>query len=481
MINRRKTNKKYTLIFCCILGFVFLTFFIYSKSIQKHKEIAFFNENIKILDTANTIYFKKSKNEIENSLKSLADSIEYEKLSNKEYKRFLLENWKYINLWNNCITSIYLGYDENEIIADNWEKPLDYNMKERPWYIEGIKQSGTYWVNPYLQIKTKKLVGTITRPIRDKKGNIKGIFAIDIDLNSLSEILTSLNFGFNNETFLLNSDGKVIAHSMVNELSLDMQGTELLNQIEKSNKNYYIDANKDAYVFVKDSSNNWILVTRIPREILTQFKIDKEFINLILFISILIFVMYQLYLFIDSKMNKKYLTALKAVQSRDNLDELMEDVEKDSNEGLFFDEVKALQVRIENLERELLRDEETGLYNETYLKNYGKNFINKGQKILVIKYLNLSEIKNQYGKNVVELVLKRGAMTINALKEADEPAVRLTKDSLAIIFKSGDTQKRAHYIIDEILNYQWKLHNINLNIFPNLIDFDEYFKELDVM
>ena len=70
------------------------------------------------------------------------------------------------------------------------------------------------------------------------KGNIKGIFAIDIDLNSLSEILTSLNFGFNNETFLLNSDGKVIAHSMVNELSLDMQGTELLNQIEKSNKNY---------------------------------------------------------------------------------------------------------------------------------------------------------------------------------------------------------------------------------------------------
>jgi len=40
-------NKKYTLIFSCILGFVFLTFFIYSKSIQKHKEIAFFNENIK--------------------------------------------------------------------------------------------------------------------------------------------------------------------------------------------------------------------------------------------------------------------------------------------------------------------------------------------------------------------------------------------------------------------------------------------------
>ena len=82
---------------------------------------------------------------------------------------------------------------------------------------------------------------------------------------------------------------------------------------------------------------------------------------------------------------------------------------------------------------------------------------------------------------MVELVLKRGAMTINALKEADEPAVRLTKDSLAIIFKSGETQKRALYIIVEILNYQWKLRNINLNIFPNLIDFDEYFKELDVM
>ena len=481
MINRRKTNKKYTLIFCCILGFVFLTFFIYSKSVQKQKEIVFFNENMKILNTANNLYFKKSKSEIESFLKSLADNIEYEKLSNEEYRKFLLENWRYIKSWNNSITSIYLGYDENEIIADNWKKPNNYNMKERPWYIEGMKQPETCWINPYLEINTKKLVGTITRPIRDKKGNIRGVLAIDIDLNNLSEILSSLNFGFNNETFLLNNNGKVLAHSMANELSLDLQGTDLLNQIKKSNKNYYIDNNKDAYVFIKDSSNEWMLVTKISKEVLKQFKLDKEFINLILFISILIFVMYQLYLFIDNKMNKKYLTALKAVQSRDNLDKLMEDIENDSNEGLFFDELKTLQIKIENLERELLRDEETGLYNETYLKNYGNFFINKGQKILVIKYLNLSEIKNQYGKNVVELVLKRGAMTINALKESDEPAIRLEKNSLAIILKNGDTQKRAHYIIDEILNYQWKLHNINLSIFPSLVDFDEYFKELDVI
>ena len=80
----------------------------------------------------------------------------------------------------------------------------------------------------------------------------------------------------------------------------------------------------------------------------------------------------------------------------------------------------------------------------------------------------------------MELVLKRGAMTINALKEADECALRLDKESLAIILKNGDTQKRAHYIIDEILNYKWKLHNINLSIFPSLLEFDEYFEELDV-
>jgi len=72
MINRRKTNKKYTLIFCCILGFVFLTFFIYSKSVQKQKEIVFFNENMKILNTANNLYFKKSKSEIESFFKKLS-------------------------------------------------------------------------------------------------------------------------------------------------------------------------------------------------------------------------------------------------------------------------------------------------------------------------------------------------------------------------------------------------------------------------
>ena len=479
-MNSRKTNKKYTLIFCCILGFVFLTFFIYSKSVQKQKEIVFFNENIKMLDTANEFYFKKRMNEMENFIKILSDNVEYEKLSNEEYKKFLLDNWRYVKTWNNSITSIYLGYDENEILAENWERPKDFNMKTRTWYIEGIKSTGVSWINPYLEINTKKLVGTITKTIRDKSGNVKGVLAIDIDLDSLSEILASLNLGFTNETFLLNNNGKVIAHSVVNELNVDMKGTELLNQIEKNQKNYYISSNKDAYVFIKDNSSKWILVTKIPKETLKQFGMDKGFINLILFISILIFVMYQLYHYSNNKMNKKYLNALKAVQSRDNLDELMNDIEKDSDEALFFEEIKTLQIRIENLERELLKDEETGLYNEIYLKNYGKSFMNKNQKILIIKYLNLPEIKSQYGKNVVELVLKRGAMTINALKEADECALRLDKESLAIILKNGDTQKRAHYIIDEILNYKWKLHNINLSIFPSLLEFDEYFEELDV-
>jgi len=185
-----------------------------------------------------------------------------------------------------------------------------------------------------------------------------------------------------------------------------------------------------------------------------------------------------IYMFKTNSKILKLVDILKAIQNRDDISQFVPS-EMRGAEIKVIEEVYSIQKLVESLEKEVLRDEETGLYSEIYLLNYGKTLVKKEQKILLIKYLNLSEIKNQYGKNVVELVLKRGAMTLNALKGSDELAFRLEKDTLAIVLNNDEINRRANYIIEEILNYKWKLHNITLSIAPSLIKFEDYKKTIE--
>ncbi len=77
----------------------------------------------------------------------------------------------------------------------------------------------------------------------------------------------------------------------------------------------------------------------------------------------------------------------------------------------------------------------------------------------------------------MELVLKRGAMTLNALKEVDEVVLRVNRETLGIVLNSNEIEKKSSYIISEILNYRWKMHNIYLKLSWKIVNIEEYYKE----
>lgn len=472
MIKKTENSKMYNVGIFLIFIFIILLFLGYKDDSQNKREKSFINNKYLNLKEISDIYLKNYKKDFEGQMNFLFEKITYEKLGDEEYRNLLVQSFDEFKKYNINIKWIYLGYDENEILIDKlWEKPDNYSIKTRPWYIQGIKNEGIFWGEPYLGPTTKKVVVTLTKQLKDKTGNVKGVFAIDADLDGLSEVMGSLEF--NQENFIYDTNYKIIAHSNPIYLNKDLKDSDFLKKIENNDKTYFYDSQKNAYVFFKNNFG-WTLVSKIPNNKLKELKLNSIYLYLTVFLMLAF--SHILYMIKNKDKTLFLIDILKAIQNREDLEGVFPEKRNPSEDAVIV-ELHNIQKIVEELEKEILRDEQTGLYNEIFLNNYGKKFLENGQKILVIKYLNLSEIKNNYGKNVVELVLKRGAMTLNAMKEADECALRLDKDTLAVILNSGDYNKRAHYIVNEILNYKWKLHNINLSIVPTLMNFEEYQKK----
>ncbi len=59
------------------------------------------------------------------------------------------------------------------IIDKTWIKPENYQMITRPWYKNGIANKGLTWSEPFEDISTKKVYLALTKPIKNKEGEVK--------------------------------------------------------------------------------------------------------------------------------------------------------------------------------------------------------------------------------------------------------------------------------------------------------------------
>ena len=473
MDSKKSSVSIYDLGIFIILGFILMLFSFYKIETKKANEKVLIALHKTSLKTFDEVYITEYKKNIENDLNFLYSQVEYSKIGDENYRENLLTSWDLYKKNRPYIKWIYLAYDENTILIDKkWQKPKDFFMKKRVWYREGIINEGIYWTEPYEDATNKKVVISITKQIKDQNDIVKGVLAFDIDLYMLSEKISFMDI--NKENFIFDKNYRILAHTNFAYLNQKLKNSDYEKKIENNKDGYFFDKDQNAYVFIKNSLQ-WTIVKKIPKENLVSLNKSGNNIYYLFVLLVMLALIHILYNFKVNEKNRKALDLLKAIKNREDIKDLFPK-KITSSEKKLVEEIYSIQRLIDDLEKEVLRDEETGLFSESYLLTYGKTLVKKEQKILLLKYLNLGEVKNQYGKDVVELVLKRGAMTLNAMKEREELTFRLEKDTLAIVLNSGDVEKRANYIVDEILNYKWKLHNISLSLTATLLGFEEYKK-----
>lgn len=100
--------------------------------------------------------------------------------------------------------------------GDGWVPDKDYIPTERPWYLETMTDNNDItFVSPYLDAQTKSIMMTLATRLRDGKS----VLALDISLKQIQEITESIARQTpGSYCFVLNRDGRVIAHSDTGEL-----------------------------------------------------------------------------------------------------------------------------------------------------------------------------------------------------------------------------------------------------------------------
>ncbi len=90
-------------------------------------------------------------------------------------------------------------------------RPADYDPRQRGWYKAASAAQGTILTEPYIAASSGKLVITIATPVR-VDGRFVGVAGADMDLDSITRLINSLNFKGNGHAFLVSAQGKVLLH-----------------------------------------------------------------------------------------------------------------------------------------------------------------------------------------------------------------------------------------------------------------------------
>ncbi|MCJ1885017.1 methyl-accepting chemotaxis protein [Pseudomonas sp. LA21] len=106
----------------------------------------------------------------------------------------------------------YLGQEDGTFtMRPNDAMPDGYDPRTRPWYKDALAAGGTTLTEPYIDAATQQLVITIATPARNG-GKTVGVVGGDLGLQTLVQIINSLNFSGMGYAFLVSGDGKILVH-----------------------------------------------------------------------------------------------------------------------------------------------------------------------------------------------------------------------------------------------------------------------------
>lgn len=202
----------------------------------------------------------------------------YKKRENPLYKS-ITEYFKEIKQLDDNVALVYIAFlsstSGGDLVTDmyDYDAKDNYNLRERPWYKESVKNGNTTVTNPYIDYVTDRPVISIAKPYY-VDGKAKGAFAIDVMIDDIYKMMGEYKIGKEGYTILFNSEGnllyypdidmKVLLENNVGDFEFGEFSEEMLDghshvtEFENEGKSYYV-----ASVPLKNT--NWVVASVIPQ------------------------------------------------------------------------------------------------------------------------------------------------------------------------------------------------------------------------
>ena len=287
-----KNSMLLQLFFYYIIGnllfvlFLSSIFYYTSKYIIMNKEIEYTNENVINTSRYITLYADKLKNMI--NLLSVDTDVRNFLISGNEDSKKSIEKMIYSILeYNKGIKSItVIGKNGNIVSSDkNNDMKISENMMKEKWYVDAINNSDMPVFNPSRKNSTSSMNSalwflSISRDIKNSKGENLGVIVFDIKYEILERYLNSISFGKQIDNIIVDKNSNIIYYKDVKCFA----DKKCLAKFSEKNKK------KDTYLYETQIENtNWNLRSLANTNDLVTLKKNFSHIVIIIFLVSLAF------------------------------------------------------------------------------------------------------------------------------------------------------------------------------------------------
>ena len=287
-----KNSMLLQLFFYYIIGnllfvlFLSSIFYYTSKYIIMNKEIEYTNGNVISTSRYITLYADKLKNII-NLLSVDADVRNFVISGNEDSKKSIEKMIYSILDSNKGIKNItVIGKNGNIVSSDkNNDMKISENMMKEKWYVDAINNSDMPVFNPSRKNSTSSMNSalwflSISRDIKNSKGENLGVIVFDIKYETLERYLNSISFGKQIDNIIVDKNNNIIYYKDVKCFA----DKKCLAKFSEKNKN------KDTYLYETQIENtNWNLRSLANTNDLVTLKKNFSHIVIIIFLVSLAF------------------------------------------------------------------------------------------------------------------------------------------------------------------------------------------------
>ena len=125
------------------------------------------------------------------------------------------------------ITNLYFGSEASQTFFDILESrlPADYRNNQEDWYRLGKQANGLFFSEPFMDKISGSPIISITYPVH-VDGSFQGVLGIDVDLESIGAILSSIELAEGSYPILMSREGTFLHHPQA-DLVFTAKGTDL--------------------------------------------------------------------------------------------------------------------------------------------------------------------------------------------------------------------------------------------------------------
>lgn len=143
----------------------------------------------------------------------------------------------------------YMGRpDKSSVFSDGWDAAADnYDPTSRDWYKRAVAENKTVVSDPYIDVNTKQIVITVSKPIYNGD-KLTAVLAADIFVTSVVDIANQSKMD-NAYPILVDSTGNIVVHKNEEFLpTVDENENEKFTNVSEINLSGY-DASADAVIY----------------------------------------------------------------------------------------------------------------------------------------------------------------------------------------------------------------------------------------